>query len=310
MRKVSTLLLVGFLLNACGQPDRVPFKLGVANACQAMPAFINQTGIGAQVAIDTQQRGYMGLRLLNPQTRKTWQHPTWDDVGHVGAFTRDNAGNIYVAPTPEVSLANNPPALQNRIYKIDTKTGEMSLWLDLPAVAPPSLSNPFGTMGLFYDCDTDSLYASSLAGSEARQVHGRIYRIDLASQQVKAQLEAVDAIGIGVFNGIEHKRLYFGSARSSDVYSVALDAHGDFTPELRHEFALASLPEGNTTSVRKFEFVKKQEQYVMQLKETEFGFRLLAENNPRKRVYRFIYQSAQDRWEFKESGLEAVALPR
>lgn len=310
MRKVSTLLLVGFLLNACGQPDRGPFKLGVANACQAMPAFINQTGIGAQVAIDTQQRGYMGLRLLNPQTRKTWQHPTWDDVGHVGAFTRDNAGNIYVAPTPEVSLANNPPALQNRIYKIDTNTGEMSLWLDLPAVAPPSLSNPFGTMGLFYDCDTDSLYASSLAGSEARQVHGRIYRIDLASQQVKAQLEAVDAIGIGVFNGIEHKRLYFGSARSSDVYSVALDARGDFTPELRHEFALASLPEGNTTSVRKFEFVKKQEQYVMQLKETEFGFRLLAENNPRKRVYRFIYQSAQDRWEFKESGLEAVALPR
>lgn len=310
MRKVSTLLLVGFLLNACGQPDREPFKLGVANACQAMPAFINQTGIGAQVAIDTQQRGYMGLRLLNPQTRKTWQHPTWDDVGHVGAFTRDNAGNIYVAPTPEVSLANNPPALQNRIYKIDTNTGEMSLWLDLPAVAPPSLSNPFGTMGLFYDCDTDSLYASSLAGSEARQVHGRIYRIDLASQQVKAQLEAVDAIGIGVFNGIEHKRLYFGSARSSDVYSVTLDARGDFTPELRHEFALASLPEGNTTSVRKFEFVKKQEQYVMQLKETEFGFRLLAENNPRKRVYRFIYQSAQDRWEFKESGLEAVALPR
>lgn len=310
MRKVSTLLLVGFLLNACGQPDRGPFKLGIANACQAMPAFINQTGIGAQVAIDTQQRGYMGLRLLNPQTRKTWQHPTWDDVGHVGAFTRDNAGNIYVAPTPEVSLANNPPALQNRIYKIDTKTGEMSLWLDLPAVAPPSLSNPFGTMGLFYDCDTDSLYASSLAGSEARQVHGRIYRIDLASQQVRAQLEAVDAIGIGVFNGIEHKRLYFGSARSSDVYSVALDARGDFTPELRHEFALASLPEGNTTSVRKFEFVKKQEQYVMQLKETEFGFRLLAENNPRKRVYRFIYQSAQDRWEFKESGLEAVALPR
>ena len=294
-------LVVGLavLLASCGKADMGNFKPGVANACQAMPAFISKTGIGAQVAIDTQQRGYTGLRLLNVQSGQAWQHPSWDDAGHVGAFTRDRAGNIYVAPTPDVSLAENPPALQNRIYKIDAQTGEMALWLELPAVAPPSQSNPFGTMGLFYDCDTSSLYASSLAGSEPRQAHGRIYRIDVASGQVKAQLEATDAIGVGVFNGAEHKRLYFGSARSSDVYSVALDASGDFTQEVRYELALATLPDGNSTSVRKLVFAQdKQGQFVMQLKETEFGFRLLAENNPHKRAYHFSYQPTTDQWQF------------
>lgn len=300
MRKVLVLVMAGVLLSACGGPDMGNFKPGVVNACQAMPAFIAKTGLGAQVAIDTQQRGYTGIRLLNVQNNQSWQHPSWDDAGHVGAFVRDSAGNIYVTPTPEVSLAENPPVLQNRIYKIDARTGKMALWLELPAVAPPSQSNPFGAMGLFYDCDTNSLYVSSLAGSEPRQAHGRIYRIDVASQQVKAQLEATDAIGVGVFNGMEHKRLYFGSARSSDVYSVALDAKGDFTQDVRHEFALASLPDGNSTSVRKFEFGQdRQSRYLMQVKELEFGFRLLAENNLHKRVYHFVYQPDVGAWQFE-----------
>jgi hypothetical protein len=295
-------MLIGglaLLLVSCGEPNMGNFKPGVADACRAMPAFIAKTGMGAQVAIDTQQQGYTGLRLLQPQTGKAWQHPSWDDAGHVGAFARDKVGNIYVAPTPEVSLAENPPALQNRIYKIDAQTGEMALWLELPAVALPSPSNPFGVMGLFYDCDTDSLYASSLAGSTPKQANGRIYRIAVANKQVVSQLEQTDAIGVGVFNGVKHKRLYFGSARSSDAFSVALDAKGDFTADVRHEFALASLPDGNSTSVRKFSFGAGQGgQYVMQVKELEFGFRLLAENNPHRRVYRFSYEPGQDSWQF------------
>ena len=299
MQKRLSVLGLTLLLAGCGEPDMGNFKPGVSDACRAMPAFIANTGMGAQVALDTQQQGYMGIRLLQPQTGKTWQHPSWKDAGHVGAFARDREGNIYVAPTPEVSLAENPPALQNRLYRIDAHSGDMALWLELPAVALPSPSNPFGAMGLFYDCDTNSLYVTSLAGSEATQAHGRVYRIDIASKQVKSQLDNTDAIGVGVFNGAEHKRLYFGSARASDVFSVALDAQGDFTTDVRHEIALATLPDGNTTSVRKFSFSQDRTgQYLMQLKESEFGFRLMAENNPHKRVYRFVYQSGQDSWQF------------
>lgn len=306
MRKVVALMAVGVLLSACGQPDMGNFKPGVTNACQAMPAFISKAGLGAQVAIDTQQRGFTGIRLLNVQTGKAWQHPSWDDAGHVGAFARDKAGNIYLAPTPEVSLAENPPELQNRIYKIDAQSGEMALWLELPAVASPSPANPFGTMGLFYDCDTDSLYASSLAGSTPKEAHGRIYRVAVAGKTVVSQLDNTDAIGVGVFNGAQHKRLYFGSARSSDVYSVALDAKGDFTADVRHEFSLATLPDGNSTSVRKFEFAERQGQFVMQAKELEFGFRLLAENNPHRRVYQFRYDPTNIGWQFVATQTEEV----
>jgi hypothetical protein len=300
MKKQVFILGLILLLTACGKPDMGNFTPGVANACRAMPAFIRGTGLAGSVAIDTQQQGYTGLRLVQTQTGQTWQHPSWDDAGHVGAFDRDKDGNIYVAPTPEVSLAENPPALQNRIYRIDAHSGEMALWMELPAAALPSQSNPFGTMGLFYDCDTNSLYASSLAGSSPQQANGRIYRIDVASKTVVSQLDGVDVIGVAVFNGADHKRLYFGSARSSDVYSVALDGKGDFASDSRHEFALATLPDGNTTSVRKFSFVQRGAgQYLMQVKESEFGFRLMAENNPHKRMYLFGYDARSDGWQFK-----------
>ena len=303
MRRLLALWVVG-LFSACGEPDMGKFKPGVADACRILPPFIAKTGLGQQVALDSQQRGYQGIRLVQAKTGKTWQHPSWDDAGHVGAFARDRDGYIYVAPTPDVSLKDNPPALQNRIYRVDAQSGEMSLWLELPAAAAPSAANPFGVMGLFYDCDTHSLYASSLAGSAPRQALGRIYQIDIASKQLLGQLEDTDAIGIGVFNGVKHKRLYLGAARSSDVYSVALDAKGGFTPDVRHEFALAALPDGNTTSVRKFNFGQERGQYVMRLKETEFGFRLMAENNPHKRTYGFKYDAMQDRWEFMDTQSE------
>lgn len=306
MRYSALFVLIGLSLSACGKPDLGNFTPGLADGCKAMPPFISKTGLGKQVAIDTQQRGYIGVRLLEPQTGRAYQHPSWDDAGHVGAFARDKAGNIYVAPMPDVSLTENPPALQNRLYRIDAQSGEMTLWLELPAVAPPSASNPFGVMGLFYDCDTDSLYASSLAGSAPTQVNGRVYRIEVATKQIASQLEQTDALGIGVFNGVSAKRLYLGSARSSDVYSVVLDAKGDFTDDVRHEFALATLPDGNSTNVRKFDFARDaQGQYQLQAKETEFGFRLMAENNLHKRVYRFTYQADKETWQF----VAAIAEP-
>lgn len=299
-------LLLGFclMLSACSEPDRGKFTPGVVDTCRAMPSFIKNTGLGTQVAIDTQQQGYVGLRLVQPQTGKTWQHPSWDDAGHVGATTRDHVGNIYLVPTPEVSLAENPPELQNRIYRIDSQTGAMKLWLELPQAAKPSRVNPFGAMGLFYDCDTHSLYASSLAGSTPQQVQGRLYQVDVATATVVDQIEQVDAIGIGVFNGVPDKRLYFGSARSSDVYSLPLDAKGHFLSQPRHEFALANLPNGNTTSVRRFSFAKVGSSYALQLKELEFGFRLMAENNLKRRTYSFNYQADKDIWQFKSSELE------
>jgi hypothetical protein len=300
-------LSLALSVSACGktEPDLGNFKPGLVDTCRTYPQFLSKTGLGMPIAFDSRQQGYVGLRLLQPSTGKFWADPTWDDAGHIGAFARDKAGNTYIAPTPEINLHDNPPELQNRIYKIDSQTGQMQLWLDLPAAKLPTATNPFGVMGLFYDCDTNSLYASSVAGSEPTKTLGRLYRIDLNTGKVVDQIEQVDAIGIGVFNDIQNKRLYFGSARSSDVYSLLLDKQGNFTEQVKHEFALALLPNGNSTSARKFIFTQtKTEQFELAVKEAEFGFRLTAENNPIRQTYHFNYDINNNQWRYNHNALE------
>ncbi len=294
-------LLPLFLLSACqaDKPKLGNFPTGVVDTCRAYPAFMAKTGLGRQTAIDSRQRGFTGLRLQDMQTGKTWQHESWDDAGHVGAFERDRQGNIYIAPAPEVSLLENPPELQNRIYKIDSKTAEMQLFMKLPWASPPSSSNPFGVLGLAYDCNTDSLYVSSVAGSGMKQELGRIYQIDVQKKKIVSQLDSVDAIGVSVFNTKKDKRLYYGSARSSNIFSVGLDANGSFyKTEPRYEFSLATLQGGNSTIAKKIRIKEKaQGIYTMTVKEMEFGFRLPAENNPFTNKYIFKYES-DDSWKF------------
>jgi len=279
-------------------PNLGNFPTGVVDSCRAQPKFMAKTGLGRQIAIDSRQRGYTGLRLQDVQTGKTWQHETWDDAGHVGAFERDRQGNIYVAPTPEVSLKENPPELQNRIYRIDAQTAKMRLFMELPWEKPPSPSNPFGVLGLAYDCNTDSLYASSVAGSSGKEELGTIYQINVQQKKIINQLNNTDVIGVGIFNTKKDKRLFYGSARSSNVFSIGLDAKGSFYGEPRYEFSLATLQGGNSTIAKKIRFKKQgQNNYIMTVKEMEFGFRLPAENNPFTNKYLFQYQK-DDVWKF------------
>lgn len=295
-------------LTAC-QPEVEPgqFRPGLVDECVSLPIFIAQSDLAPPVAIDTRQQGYRGMRLLSMRNGQVWQHASWDDAGHVGAFVRDRQGHIYVAPMPEVSLSYNPPELQNRIYRIDAQTGVMSLWLVLSG-EKPSTAQPLGVLGMSYDCDTDSLYVSSVAGSSAQAERGTLYRIDVASGQIEDRRRHTDVIGLGGFNDVRYKRLYLGAARTPDVYSVVLDEAGNFTEQVRHEFSLAQLPQGQASNARKFSFKQVPSgQYSMQIKEINFGFRLMAEHNPAKNIYHFKYQPSDDAWSFAGTSAESGA---
>lgn len=303
MKYLSGLILIlsGLSLSGCNdQPDMGNFRAGLTDSCRAQSPFVAKTGLAQPVAIDTRQRGYTGLQLLSIRDQKTWQHPSWGDAGFIGAFARDRHGNIFLAPTPNVSVSTETLTLSNTLYRIDAQSGEMAAFLELPAANPLSSSNPFGIIGLYFDCDTDSLYVSSVAGSTAREVAGRIYQVDVANQKIVAQLDKTDAFGISTFNGMQHKRLYLSSARSADVYSVALDKNGSFTKDVRFEFSLTGLPGGDSSNIRKFEIKRaKDGSYTMAAKEENFRFSLLASHNPVKRVYHFTYSTSDDRWDFK-----------
>lgn len=303
MNNLTGLILIvsGLGLSACNnEPDMGDFRAGLTNSCRAQAPFVGNSGLTQPVAIDSRQRGYEGLRLISSRDRQTWQHPSWDDIGHVGAFDRDRQGNIYVSAIPNVHVNAEILAISNTLYQIDASSGEMKPFLELPAAKPPSSSNPFGIIGLYFDCDTDSLYVSSVAGSTAKEVVGRIFQVDVASKKIISQLEKTDAFGIATFNGMKHKRLYLSSARTSDIYSVALDAKGSFTQDIKYEFSLTKLPGGDSSNIRKFDIRKARDgSYTLQAKEEAFRFSLMAGRNPVRRIYHFNYATGSDSWQFK-----------
>jgi len=277
----------------------LPPNIGPVTDCVHRPAFVSKLNLGDQLYIGTNLKGYMGLTISarQPDGRMiVYQHPTWDDAGNLAAYVLDKDGNIYVAPAPFVSLDLNPPEEQNNIYKVDTHTGEMSLFLKLPWARPPDTTNPYGVMGLTYDCDTNSLYATSIAGSTYDEEVGRIFQIDTATADILSRFDGVDAFGVGVYRGVNGKRLYFGSARNSSIRSLPLAENGNLGEEQRLEFFLQQAPGGKDERAKKIKFPKKDEMLV---KGIEFNYTLRAASDFVEHDYTYRYDPATDTWKFE-----------
>jgi len=278
-------------------PAPTPLSLGPVNSCVSQPTFIPTLNMGERPIIGTGARTATGFVVVNPATGAIYQDPTWDDAGDLGPYVYDRDGNFYVGPTPRTSLTLNPIEKQNIIYRIDSITAQMAPFLELPAGLPPSSSNPFGIMGMAYDCDTESLYVTSVAGSTAVQQAGRLFRIDLATGQVTDQIEGIDAIGVGVFNGVEGKTLYLASARASELYTVTLDTTGDFSSAPQLLLNTTSLAGGDSRKVRRIQFTPDNR---MVWNAFDFDFTLRTASVLEETVYFFIYDSVQGRWELEQ----------
>ena len=280
------------------EPTAPPARvLGGADLCRRGPRFTAARGFSQQASIGTAIQGVKGLAIVDPAGNNgqgaLFQHPTWDDAGYLGAWTYDRRGNVYVAPAPLVSLIENPPELQNKIYKVDSDSQVMAEWADLPAALPPTGANPYGVVGLAYDCDTELLYATSLAGSTAGQEVGRIFIVDLATGQVLDTLEGVDAMGVGVYHGAQDKRLYYGLTRRPEVWSIALDDQGRFAGEPRFELALAGLPTEGRQTVRRMRFGEGTGATFYLV---NFNYTLQVAGERQETVLQFVYDPFSDTW--------------
>ena len=260
--------------------------------CVGFPRFATAQGFSQQAGIDTGDTRRPGMTLVE-QTNPphTYQHPSWTQAGYLGPTTLDDQGNILVAPVPQTSLELNPLGQQNRVYRVDTNTAEMSLFADLPPATPSTETNPFGVMGLAVDCSTHSLYITSVAGSDRAHEVGRVFRVDLRSGRVTSQLDGIDAIGTGVYNGARGKRIYLGLARSGEVRSAGLDANGDFTGAVRPEFSIVDQSIDGNGRVRRIGWSLGGD---MLLTVTPFTFTLAPPTSRQQLVYR--YDSATDTW--------------
>jgi hypothetical protein len=153
-----------------------------------------------------------------------YQHPTWDDAGYLGAIAYDAQGNVYAAPTPRLSLADNPLAGAATIWRADTASGELHPFVTLPGAA--SARNPFGVLGLFYACGLDTLYAGSVLGSTPAQERGGVIAMRLPDGGQTTILSDTDVMGVLLVRQGTGYTLYAGLARRPEVIALPLDAQG------------------------------------------------------------------------------------
>lgn len=274
-------------------------QIGGVTACQQVPPFVRALGFGNKAAFSTSDRFIQGLILMEGE--KKYQHPTWKIAGSLAPITRDGKGNTFTAPAPWIDVLENKPDEQNKVYRVDGQTQEMKVFSDLPKAKPPTSQNPYGVLGLSFDCDTNSVYVSSVAGSTRNEINGQIFQVS-ADGKVVSQFEKTDAIGLSVFNSAKGKRLYFGKARDSEIWSIALDEKGSFAGEPRKEISLDNLGRRGDDKARRINFSNNE----MTVFGIEFGFNLIAPTEKQETIYRFHYDAAKDAWNYIEEPPQIV----
>lgn len=242
----------------------------------------------------------MGLQLLessqpgNPNAPiiKKYQHPSWQMGGWLAPVVIDEEGNIFSAPAPFINTLYNPAKNSNTIYKVDAKTGIMDEWVKLP-LPDSTIQNPFGIIGMIYLCEAKVLYASTVAGSDRKNERGCIYAINAKTKKIIDKITATDAMGMGI-SYIEGKRkLYFGTGRSSDIFSVTLSGSGNFSGTPAICFSLAGLGPRGDDKVRR---IFTDNAGNLTVAGFEFNFNLIAPREKQETQYKFIYNEEEKKW--------------
>lgn len=270
-------------------PPKTNRPVGNTTACQKIPPFVRTLGFGNNVAFSTSDRKAQGLVLVEGE--RVYQHPSWKIAGSLAPITRDGSGNTFVAPAPWIDVLENKPDEQNKVFKVDGQTQEMKQFVTLPKAAESSSQNPYGALGLAFDCDTNSIYVSSIAGSTRDQINGRIFQLS-TDGKILSQLDKTDAIGLAVFNSAKGKRLFFGQARNPEIWSVALDDKGNFSGDARKEVSLENLGTRGDDKARRITFSTNE----MVIFGIEFNFNLIAPSEKQETVYRYQYDANSDSW--------------
>lgn len=276
----------------CGssEPDKGP-GVGVIEECKSPPRYLPRAGFmpGKDFGFSIAESGTTGLSLVQFARKgvpyKRFAFPSWSVAGHLGAVVTDKSGNCYVIPRPFINTLGNEPKDQNILYKVDTETGEMTPFVDLPSLKPASQENPYGLLGLVLDCETDLLYASSVMGSERLNPEGSIYAIS-PEGDVVSRFTHLDAMGVGLAYLNGKKYLFFGSARTSEVFQLELDKKGRFVGQPVKVLSLKNLGERGDDKARKIRFSKTGDMIVSGI---SFNFNLANSPDRLENVYTFRY---------------------
>ena len=268
--------------------------------CKKMPIFAEKLGFDlTKSAFSTSEKTRTGIIFTDLASGKIYQHPSWTKAGHLGPIAINERGDVFSAPIPVINLIDNKPEDQNKIYKIDAQSGEMNLFTELPKAAKPTGENPFGTLGMAYDCDTKTLYISTVFGSDLKNERGRIYAVNTESGRIIDSLVNVDAMGLGIAFENGERTFFYGTTRLSNVYSLKLDASGKFLNKPKLCCSLENLGPRGDDRARKIRFTPKGD---MTIQAVEFYYNLIAPTEKQETIYYYRYDVGKKNWLFAGYG--------
>jgi hypothetical protein len=274
-----------------------------SNDCKNQGTFIKKVGFDpARSALSTSENRKMGLVLIQFNEKgdttnggkKIYQHPTWKTAGWLGPILIDPQGNCFVGPIPVINLLDNPPAKQNIIYKVDATSGEMKPFVELPTAESISPTNPYGILGFAYLCESNTLYVSTVQGSTRNKELGYIYAIDAGTGKIIDKISNTDVLGMGISYISGKRKLYFGSTRSSDIYSIILTKEGKFKNHPSLEFSFSDIGPRGDDKARRIKFDKATGN--MQIYAIEFNYNLTAPTEKQESIYSFAWDNDTQKW--------------
>jgi hypothetical protein len=299
MKNVLFVFAFCSFLFSCQSPGKVAYS---DNNCKLIPPFVGRLGFNTKKSFfSTSEKRTMGLVLLeaidplNPQagTTKKHQDSTWKKAGWLAPIQLDERGNVFTGPAPFINVLNNPVADQNTIYRVDGQTGIMTPFVKLPVPDSVTDQNPYGIIGMIYLCESGSLYVSTIAGSNRQFEKGAIYQVNAASGKIEDKLTGIDVLGMGITYTNNERRLFFGKARTSDVYSVVLDKKGNFSGKPQPEFSLSGLGSRGDDKVRR---IRTSKDGNLEVHGMEFNFNLIAPTEKQETVYNFMFDPEKKKW--------------
>jgi hypothetical protein len=295
MLALVSIVIVLLAVRQARKPTLRPVDVGAQGgvmSCRQIPLWMPSRAKTPRASLSTSERLLSGLVLLDPPSA-AYQHASWRRAGNLGPLVIDKRGDVYLAPVPKINLIDNVPHEQNILWRVDAINEEMQEALRIPSPVPPQVDNPYGILGLTYDCETDLLYASTVMGSSRSHERGRIVAIDLSHKTIKSEFASGDALGMTIFRGASGKRLYYSGARAGQIKSIALTADGALQGDPRDEFSLHGLGWRGDDVARRMTVTSSDEMTVWGV---EFGFNLVAPTEKKETVYRFRYQRARDQF--------------
>ena len=261
-------------------------------SCARAPQFLTAMKIPQPVMIDLSQKHFKGIALLYGKHFKKVMHPKqWEQYAHLGTYAPDSTGNLYLVPIPYISIEPATFNLQKNIYKLDSKTGKLTLWIHIDDIHP-SANNPYGLSAIAYDCDDGTLWVAAIDESDYRQQKGVIYHIDPRTKEILQRLDGVDALSLALLKSSHGKYLLVGSARDNALYAYPLKEQKLIDKSIK----LLELPNANE-HIRKIKVTGNNQ---LELQSIPFSYTLIAQTDKKDRTVYDAFWRSQKGWLIKK----------